>query len=86
MLKITDLTASHRAGPYALEAERKMGQLLKVAKRTLGLRALGRFAIPGLLRQHAKDSGCRDRRHFPFGIFFSLSLEHGCFFIRIADQ
>lgn len=41
---------------------------------------------PGLLRQHAKDSGFRDRRHRPMGIFFSLSLEHGCFFIRIADQ
>jgi hypothetical protein len=41
---------------------------------------------PGLPRQHPKDSGCRDRRHRPFGIFFSLSLEHGCFFIRIVDQ
>jgi hypothetical protein len=41
---------------------------------------------PGLIRQHAKDSGSRDRRRLPLGIFFSLSLEHGGFFIRIADH
>jgi hypothetical protein len=36
-------------GSYALEAERKMGQLLKLAKKNNGAKGIGRFAIPGLL-------------------------------------
>ena len=49
------------------------------------LRRWFRQDIRGLFGQHAKDSGCRDRRHLPLGIFFPLGLEHGGFFVRIAD-
>ena len=44
------------------------------------------FSPDGLLRHHPKDRSCRDRRHLPLGIFFPFSLEHGCFFIWIADK
>lgn len=46
MLKIRDLTGSHRAGPYALEAERKMGQLLKLAKKNTGPKGIGPICHP----------------------------------------
>jgi hypothetical protein len=46
----------------------------------------GRLAVPGLLRQHSKDSGCGDQRHLPVGVFFPLSLEHAGLFIWIVDQ
>jgi hypothetical protein len=81
---------AHNRDSYALEAERKMGQLLKLAKKNTGAKGIGPICYPpftpGLLRQHAKDGCCRDRRHRPVGIFFPLSLEHACFFIRILDQ
>ena len=66
-------------GSYALEAERKMGQLLELAKKNTGLRALGRFAIPGLLRQHAKDSAVETDGTVHLGYFFPLAWSTAAF-------
>lgn len=45
----------------------------------------GHFRPTALPRHHTKDRGCRDRRHFPFGIFFPFRLKYGCLFSRIID-